>query len=318
MPPAVTVIIPVYNAAPYLRECLDSVAKQTLRELEILCIDDGSTDTSPNLLQEYLSQDGRIRVLHQENSGPGPTRNRGMAEARGQYIFFLDADDYLPGPEVLERLYGCAEQTHLSVVGGCLEMDVDGRRQPHPEAEMRFDHEGAVNYRDWQYDYGYYRFLYETNFLRDNSLTFPIRLRYEDPRFFVEALTLAETLYAIPDCTYVWREHVISWTVKKMTDVLDSMADLVHYAKKEHLEKVQRRQFLRLVTEYKEPLCHMLCSEARFSVLGHLLDCYACFDQRTLGSVVHRVPFLQIFGITKTDMLVLFKRNYLHCTVIQE
>ena len=92
--PKVSVIIPVYNAEKYLRQCLDSVVNQTLREIEIICVDDGSTDGSLAILQEYAANDARIKVLTQKNQYAGVARNNGMAAAQGKYFAFLDADDY--------------------------------------------------------------------------------------------------------------------------------------------------------------------------------------------------------------------------------
>ena len=92
--PAVSVIIPVYNAAEFLKDGLNSLLKQTLREIEIICVDDGSTDGSLVILKEFEKADARIRVIHQENQGAGAARNNGMDVARGKYLAFLDADDF--------------------------------------------------------------------------------------------------------------------------------------------------------------------------------------------------------------------------------
>ena len=90
----VSIIIPVYNAEKYLRECLDSLTGQTLKDIEIICVDDGSTDSSLSILEEYKSRDGRIKVLHQQNQYAGAARNNGIPEAAGEYLLFLDADDF--------------------------------------------------------------------------------------------------------------------------------------------------------------------------------------------------------------------------------
>lgn len=92
--PAVSVIIPVHNAAPYLRECLDSVLFQSVTSMEIICVDDGSEDDSLSILEEYKAKDERVRVIAQPHSNAGHARNEGMAIARGTYLAFLDADDY--------------------------------------------------------------------------------------------------------------------------------------------------------------------------------------------------------------------------------
>ena len=93
--PKVSVIIPVYNVENYLRQCLDSVCGQTLKEIEIICIDDGSTDTSLDILKEYAKNDNRITVITQKNLHAGVARNAGLAVAKGDYVHFLDADDWL-------------------------------------------------------------------------------------------------------------------------------------------------------------------------------------------------------------------------------
>ena len=100
----VSVIVPVYNTRPYLPQCLDSLCGQTLKEIEILCIDDGSTDGSAEYLEEAAKRDGRIRVFRENNTGAGAARNIGLLEAKGAYLAFLDSDDFAE-PQMLERMY---------------------------------------------------------------------------------------------------------------------------------------------------------------------------------------------------------------------
>ena len=118
-PVKVSVIVPVYNAEPYLRQCLDSIVGQTLPEIEIICVDDGSTDSSPAILEEYRAHDGRVRIIRQENLYAGAARNAGMAAAQGKYLMFWDADDYFD-VTALEKLYAkCeADQADICVCGG--------------------------------------------------------------------------------------------------------------------------------------------------------------------------------------------------------
>ena len=93
--PIVSVIIPVFNVEPWLRECLESAVNQSLREIEIICVNDDSTDGSPEILREYAEQDSRIQVINQENKGLSEARNAGVRAARGKYLYFLDSDDIL-------------------------------------------------------------------------------------------------------------------------------------------------------------------------------------------------------------------------------
>ena len=103
----VSVIIPIYNACRYIRPALDSVISQTLQEIEIICVDDGSTDTSLDMLKIYQKQDSRIRIITKTNGGPALARNNGLARARGEYVAFLDADDFCE-IDMLEKLYNRA------------------------------------------------------------------------------------------------------------------------------------------------------------------------------------------------------------------
>ena len=91
----ISVIIPVYNVEEYLCECVDSVLVQTYQNFEIILVDDGSTDSSGRICDEYAEKDSRISVIHQENRGPSKTRNTGLNNANGKYIYFLDSDDYI-------------------------------------------------------------------------------------------------------------------------------------------------------------------------------------------------------------------------------
>lgn len=113
--PKVSVIIPVYNTEMYLRQCLDSVVNQTLREIEIICVDDGSTDSSLEILREYEARDHRIQVVTQANINAGAARNRGLDLAKGEYLSFLDADDFFE-PEMLERAYVTARSCEAEIL----------------------------------------------------------------------------------------------------------------------------------------------------------------------------------------------------------
>jgi len=115
-PPVVTVIVPVYNAEPYLAQCLDSVIAQTLADVEVILVNDGSADGSGALCDRYAATDPRLRVIHQPNQGPARARNRALDEARGRFIALIDADDWLD-VEYLERLVGASEGQDLVACG---------------------------------------------------------------------------------------------------------------------------------------------------------------------------------------------------------
>ena len=120
MNPLISVIVPVYNAERYLADCLESLIRQTHRELEILVIDDGSTDGSAALCERFAGQDGRIRLLRKENGGVSSARNLGLDEAQGEYVAFVDADDWIL-PEMLEtQLIQLTREGGDMILGGYL------------------------------------------------------------------------------------------------------------------------------------------------------------------------------------------------------
>ncbi|MDY4032193.1 MAG: glycosyltransferase family 2 protein [Pyramidobacter sp.] len=111
----ISVIIPVCNAESYLRECLDSLLMQTFKDFEMICVDDGSADTSLGILEEYVTKDSPLLVLRQQNRGAGVARNKGLEVARGEYAIFLDADDFF-APDLLEKLYARAIRAEADIV----------------------------------------------------------------------------------------------------------------------------------------------------------------------------------------------------------
>lgn len=111
----VSIIIPIYNEEQYLEQCLDSVCGQTLKEIEIICVDDGSTDRTPEILENYAGKDSRIRIITQKNKFAGAARNRGMECASGEYLSFLDADDYYE-PDMMEKMVRRAEANQADIV----------------------------------------------------------------------------------------------------------------------------------------------------------------------------------------------------------
>ena len=115
--PKVSVLIPIFNVEKYLEECLDSVVNQTLKDIEIVCIDDGSTDKSPAIIKKYAKNDKRIKVITKKNSGYGDSMNKGLEKATGEYIGIVESDDFIE-PEMFEELYGLAKDNDTQVAKG--------------------------------------------------------------------------------------------------------------------------------------------------------------------------------------------------------
>ena len=211
----VSVIIPVYNVGAYLGECLDSVVSQTLEDIEIICVDDGSTDDSPSILQNYAARDGRIRILSQVNKGPAAARNNALLVAAGEYVAFMDPDDRYSSPDVLLDLVGLAESLGCEVAGGYIRI-FGGKEDFLNDNWMKknkFPHLGIINFGEYQSPFGYQRYIFSREMLSRNNIVFPDLRRFQDPPFCAFALHAAGNLAVIDKVVYDYRKQhsVVNW-----------------------------------------------------------------------------------------------------------
>lgn len=122
----ISIILPIYNVEKFLENSLKSVISQTIKEIEIICVNDGSADNSLKILKDFQQKDNRIILINQENLGSGIARNNGMKIATGEYIGFLDADDYLFDENALSSLYDKAKNSNSNMCGGNFKIIHDG------------------------------------------------------------------------------------------------------------------------------------------------------------------------------------------------
>lgn len=282
----ISVIIPVYNAQEYLEETLQSVLSQTVNPIEIICIDDGSEDQSLNILRDYASRYDCILVLSQKNSGSGKARNNGLKAARGEYVAFLDADDYYPATDTLERLYQKAIANSVYIAGGSFSEfsgNVQNKKYGGISAGYTFKQEGTIYYKNYQFDYGYHRFIYSREFLLENNLWFPDYMRYQDPPFFVRSMIKAEVCYAIPDVTYCYRvEHKrINWSEQKVNDLLKGLLDNLKIAKQNGFYKLYWITLKRLQGEFRD-IIYSACYQKNKKMKELLYDLKSMVTQKEL------------------------------------
>ena len=229
----ISVIIPVYNVENYLRECLDSITSQTVKDIEIICIDDGSTDNSPEILKEYQKKDSRIKIITKENGGQATARNLGIKEAQGEYIAFIDSDDFIES-EMLEKLYTKAKDDNLDIAM-CKIATYNNQT-------------GEIKDNVWYYMLGIFRDfekeifnhkdtkeftcniavtpynkIYKTSLIKDNNILFPEGLIFEDEKFFYDTYLRAKRVSVIPEFLYYYRVNRKGSTVdiEKENDYTD-------------------------------------------------------------------------------------------------
>ena len=155
----VTVIVPIYNVEQYLRECLDSVISQTLADIEVICVNDGSIDKSQEILNEYSWKDARIKIINQINQGAYAARNTAIDIAQGDYLCFIDPDDYYPDKFVLENLYIAAINNNALICGGGFQENKSGtviKEWSGNLSQYSFKKDGMVKYKDYQFETNHY------------------------------------------------------------------------------------------------------------------------------------------------------------------
>lgn len=255
----VSVIIPVYNMEKYLEQCLDSVVSQTLNEIEAVCIDDGSSDASASILKEYSQRDSRVKFIQQENQGVSLARNKGIQLAEGKYVIFMDPDDWYPSADILEDLYNVAETHRVSIAGGTFMDYHDGiynEEFPDRYFGYHFEKEGVIDYKDYQFDFGYQRFIFEKKLLTDNNIVFKEYKRFQDPPFLVEAMIKAEKFYGMNKPSYCYRYgHVnVVWNEEKVCALLQGITDNLDISKEHNLAGLHILTARRLYEEYSQLL----------------------------------------------------------------
>ena len=215
--PKVSVIIPVFNAEAYLRECLESVVNQTLRDIEVICVDDGSTDGSLAILREYEERDKRVSVLTQTNQFAGVARNHGLRHSKGEYLSFLDSDDFFES-NMLERAYYQAKKQNAEIITfrcdlydnerNSFEVRQDSIKNENlpekmPFAGMDVKKDIFKTFVGWTWDK-----LFLRDFILQNQISFQGLRTTNDLLFTYLALAKAQRITVIEDVLAHHRTHV--------------------------------------------------------------------------------------------------------------
>lgn len=226
----VSVIVPVYNAEVFLRECLDSVLGQTLADIELICVDDGSTDGSLTILREYERADERVIILEQTNRGGGAARNAALERARGEYLAFLDADDYFE-QSMLEHMVSAADKAVADVVL-CRSYVLNHvtKERGFFDAAIQYIEPGVVFSADdvWDRAFRYcvgwpWDKVFRRSFIERHTLTFQELRSTNDAYFVFIALALAEKIILVD-------KHLVTHRVGNTTSIENTREKSWHNA----------------------------------------------------------------------------------------
>ena len=232
----ISVIIPVYNSSTYLRKCLDSVVNQTLKDIEIIVINDGSTDDSKNIIEEYSCKYKNIIFIDQENKGIGKTRNIGIKKATGEYITFVDSDDYIK-ENMLEEYYKYAKKHNFDLVIGSYIKKINNKEIIFENNKFKTGNVKTTPQILYLIEYGPWAKLYKREMLINNNIYFDEKRKYEDMPFVSKALLKSKLIGQITEPYYYYIIHNNSETTtmdKRVFDILDILKEIKDYYKREY------------------------------------------------------------------------------------
>lgn len=232
----ISVIIPVYNSSTYLRKCLDSVVNQTLKDIEIIVINDGSTDDSKNIIEEYTVKYKNIIFIDQENKGIGKTRNIGIKKATGEYITFVDSDDYIK-ENMLEEYYKYAKKHNFDLVIGSYIKKINNKEIIFENNKFKTGNVKTTPQILYLIEYGPWAKLYKREMLINNNIYFDEKRKYEDMPFVSKALLKSKLIGQITEPYYCYIIHNNSETTtmdKRVFDILDILKEIKDYYKREY------------------------------------------------------------------------------------
>lgn len=212
-----SIIVPVYNTEPYLCECLDSIINQTIENTEIICVNDGSTDNSLEILERYAKMDSRIKIFTIENSGSSIARNYGMSHAKGEYVGFVDSDDYID-LEMFEKLYAKSKAKNLDICMCKISTFEDGTDIVNDNvwyfALNDFNNlkEDVFTHKDTkEFICGIavtpFNKIYKRSFIEKNNIEFPKNIIFEDEVFFYDCYLRAKRVSIVKENLYYYRRN---------------------------------------------------------------------------------------------------------------
>ena len=228
----------------YLEECLDSIVCQTIDSLEILAINDGSTDGTLDILTNYAKKYKNIIIHTQLNQGQAVAKNYGILNANGEYVVFMDPDDYYPDRDCLQKLYECAVQYDVPICAGLMFNDVNGCKSiTDKDVADKYYKNMLVDVREYNDIYHHQRFIFRREFLINNNILFPEYRRYEDPPFTINALSKAKFFYGMDVPVYVHRIGYkrVKLSIDNCIDIMKGIGDVIEICKDNYLDKVYER-----------------------------------------------------------------------------
>ena len=332
----ISVIVPVYNVEKYLSKCLDSIINQTYQNLEIICVDDGSTDSSPMILEEYAKKDSRIKIITRQNGGLSAARNTGVKNATGEFVSFVDSDDWID----LETYEKAIRHFSEGVDSVCwyaalvceegVECDFDGEKNWH---RVKFSGKTTLDGDSFfKHTFTVWNKLWRRSIIEKYKIDFPEGIIHEDFSFYTKYMALAPKTYFLNEYLYFYRKrknsimHSVSGkTPNHLFDTLKNFELVYDFFEKNGLlvknEVVLTKMFRlalndnyrdasdndkRLVLNYAADLVHKISlgdywNNNEVVNIVRIRKYWKLKDYLELDYFNEKKPFLNIFSVAKTE-----------------
>ena len=285
----ISVIIPVYNVEKYIEKCLSSILSQTYKNTEILCILDGPEDNSSSIVKSFAHDDKRIKIFEQCHKGAAAARNIGLDNASGEFIFFLDSDDWV-NPNSLEILYTAIQAHRTPIVSGNISVYNEIEDTYHPYKNRRMTGKIHLTYANFKkLEVVIWNKLYRISAFK--GVRFVPGLKAEDEDFYWQIFSRNREVYAIPDTVTVYRKRNSTLSTKKNDETLQDhmivILDRAYEVAKTHPDL--KSQFEKFAIKMCKHLSSRNCPSSRY--LKHLKSHYNLSD----GYLRYRLLTIRIF-----------------------
>lgn len=248
-----SIIVPVYNVEKYLPKCLESLIKQTLKDIEIICVNDGSMDNSLAILKEFASKDSRIRIIDNQHQGVAKTRNTGIEQSTGEYIGFVDSDDYID-IDFFEKLYNSATKSNSDIaIASILKhknfFNIYNAKYTKEETAITIQDKIKLCEDKKHFFFYAWNKIYHSGFIKENNIKFSEGQIYEDVMFAIKALYYSNKIISVYGTKYHYIEHENSLTKykdktgEKEHDLIKAYSELQEFCNSKNIEISERLNY---------------------------------------------------------------------------
>ena len=248
-----SIIVPVYNVEKYLPKCLESLIKQTLKDIEIICVNDGSMDNSLAILKEFASKDSRIRIIDNQHQGVAKTRNTGIEQSTGEYIGFVDSDDYID-IDFFEKLYNSATKSNSDIaIASILKhknfFNIYNAKYTKEETAITIQDKIKLCEDKKHFFFYAWNKIYHSGFIKENNIKFSEGQIYEDVMFAIKALYHSNKIISVYGTKYHYIEHENSLTKykdktgEKEHDLIKAYSELQEFCNSKNIEIPERLNY---------------------------------------------------------------------------